>query len=144
MLTRPARDVDPDRVVQAVEEGIQKTGYNEFSLLSLSCSDYLALPAVGLEIKNRLKNDNVTLSLPSQRIDRFDDSIADILGGGGKVGLTFAPEAGTQRLRDINRKAGVTKEQISLFGNLIFLYGECEDVDRMNAVLAADGLAAQW
>jgi L-rhamnose mutarotase len=50
----------------------------------------------------------------------------------------------TQRLRDINRKAGVTKEQIFLFGNLIFLYGECEDVDRMNAVLAADGLAAQW
>ena len=90
----------------------------------------------------------------------------------------------TQRLRDINRKAGVTKEQVRrpadlfsegspspahsltamqhklgrtrsdcsavlllkifLFGNLIFLYGECEDVDRMNAVLAADGLAAQW
>tara|TARA_B100000683_G_scaffold153818_1_gene148701 strand:- start:2402 stop:5692 length:3291 start_codon:yes stop_codon:yes gene_type:complete len=111
MLTRPARDVDPDRVVQAVEEGIQKTGYNEFSLLSLSCSDYLALPAVGLEIKNRLKNENVTLSLPSQRIDRFDDSIADILGGGGKVGLTFAPEAGTQRLRDIINK-GLTNEEL--------------------------------
>ena len=111
MLTRPARDVDPDRVVQAVEEGIRKTGYNEFSLLSLSCSDYLALPSVGLEIKNRLKNENVTLSLPSQRIDRFDDSIADILGGGGKVGLTFAPEAGTQRLRDIINK-GLTNEEL--------------------------------
>ena len=41
-------------------------------------------------------------------------------------------------------RAGVTKEQIFLFGNLIFLYGECEDVEKMNAVLAADGLAAQW
>lgn len=111
MLTRPARDVDPDLVVKAVEEGIRKTGYNEFSLLSLSCSDYLALPAVGLEIKNRLKDQNVTLSLPSQRIDRFDDSIADILGGGGKVGLTFAPEAGTQRLRDIINK-GLTNEDL--------------------------------
>ena len=111
MLTRPARDVDPERVVQAVEEGIRKTGYNEFSLLSLSCSDYLALPSVGLEIKNRLKDENVTLSLPSQRIDRFDDSIADILGGGGKVGLTFAPEAGTQRLRDIINK-GLTNEEL--------------------------------
>ena len=50
----------------------------------------------------------------------------------------------TQRLKDINRRAGVTKEQIFLFGNLIFLYGECEDVEKMNAVLAADGLAAQW
>ena len=111
MLTRPARDVNPELVVQAVEEGIRKTGYNEFSLLSLSCSDYLALPAVGLEIKNRLKDQNVTLSLPSQRIDRFDDSIADILGGSGKVGLTFAPEAGTQRLRDIINK-GLTNEDL--------------------------------
>jgi L-rhamnose mutarotase len=48
------------------------------------------------------------------------------------------------RLKDINRRAGVTKEQIFLFGNTIFLYGECDDVARMNAVLAADGLAAAW
>ncbi len=47
-----------------MEEGVRKMGYNEFSLLSLSCSDYLSLPAVGLEIKNRLKHENVTLSLP--------------------------------------------------------------------------------
>jgi hypothetical protein len=44
------RDVDPDRVVAAVEEGMRKTGYNEFSLLSLSCSDYLSLPSVGIEV----------------------------------------------------------------------------------------------
>ena len=54
MLTRPARDVDPDDVVTAVEEGIRKTGYNEFSLLSLSCSDYLSLPSVGIQIKVRV------------------------------------------------------------------------------------------
>ena len=94
MLTRPARDVPPEKVVEAVEKGMRETGYNEFSLLSLSCSDYLALPSVGLEIKNRLRDENVTLSLPSQRIDRFDDSIADILGGAGKAGLTFAPRLG--------------------------------------------------
>ncbi len=50
MLTRPARDVAPHAVVEAVEEGLRKTGYNEFSLLSLSCSDYLALPSVGLQV----------------------------------------------------------------------------------------------
>ena len=111
MLTRPARDVDPEVVVQAVEQGMRDTGYNEFSLLSLSCSDYLALPSVGLEIKNRLKDENVTLSLPSQRIDRFDNSVADILGGAGKAGLTFAPEAGTQRLRDIVNK-GLTNDEL--------------------------------
>lgn len=109
MLTRPARDVEPARVVDAVEHGMRLTGYNEassstcacachlnvcllsepsglivyravlpsspttplsrplqFSLLSLSCSDYLSLPSVGIQIKNRLKDENVALSLPSQ------------------------------------------------------------------------------
>jgi len=112
MLTRPARDVSPEDVVNAVEEGMRKTGYNEFSLLSLSCSDYLALPAVGLEIKNRLKDENVSLSLPSQRVDRFNEDIANIVNNGArKSGLTFAPEAGTQRLRDIINK-GLTNEEL--------------------------------
>lgn len=112
MLTRPARDVDPDRVVDAVEHGMRATGYNEFSLLSLSCSDYLSLPSVGIQIKNRLKNENVSLSLPSQRVDRFDDDIANIISNSGKrSGLTFAPEAGTQRMRDVINK-GLTNEEL--------------------------------
>ncbi|MEM9118586.1 MAG: TIGR03960 family B12-binding radical SAM protein [Cyanobacteria bacterium P01_F01_bin.56] len=111
MLTRPARDVDTTEVVDAIEKGMRATGYNEFSLLSLSCSDYLALPAVGVEVKNRLKNDNISLSLPSQRVDRFDENIAHILGGTRQTGLTFAPEAGTQRMRDIINK-GLTNEEL--------------------------------
>ncbi|MFN6537696.1 MAG: TIGR03936 family radical SAM-associated protein [Nostoc sp. EkiNYC01] len=111
MLTRPARDVEPDKVVEAIEQGMRATGYNEFSLLSLSCSDYLSLPAVGMEIKNRLKNDNISLTLPSQRVDRFDENIANILGGTRQGGLTFAPEAGTQRMRDIVNK-GLTNEEL--------------------------------
>nr|WP_199307901.1 MULTISPECIES: TIGR03960 family B12-binding radical SAM protein [unclassified Leptolyngbya] len=111
MLTRPARDVEPAAVVDAIERGIRETGYNEFSLLSLSCSDYLALPAVGIEIKNRLQGENVSLSLPSQRVDRFDEDIANIIGGMRPGTLTFAPEAGTQRLRDIVNK-GLTNEEL--------------------------------
>ncbi len=111
MLTRPARDVEPEQVIEAVEKGMRATGYNEFSLLSLSCSDYLALPAVGMEIKNRLKDENISLSLPSQRVDRFDENIANIIGGTRKGGLTFAPEAGTQRMRDIVNK-GLTNEEL--------------------------------
>ncbi|NEZ56682.1 TIGR03936 family radical SAM-associated protein, partial [Adonisia turfae] len=111
MLTRPARDVAPEEVIDTIERGMRATGYNEFSLLSLSCSDYLALPAVGVEVKNRLKNDNVSLSLPSQRVDRFDENIAHIIGGTRKTGLTFAPEAGTQRMRDIINK-GLTNEEL--------------------------------
>ncbi|MBD2522225.1 TIGR03960 family B12-binding radical SAM protein [Nostoc sp. FACHB-133] len=111
MLTRPARDVEPDKVVEAIEQGMRATGYNEFSLLSLSCSDYLSLPVVGMEIKNRLKNENISLTLPSQRVDRFDENIANILGGTRQGGLTFAPEAGTQRMRDIVNK-GLTNEEL--------------------------------
>lgn len=111
MLTRPARDVAPEAVVDAIEQGMQATGYNEFSLLSLSCSDYLALPAVGVEIKNRLQGENISLSLPSQRVDRFDENIANIIGGTRLTSLTFAPEAGTQRMRDIINK-GLTNEEL--------------------------------
>ena len=111
MLTRPARDVEPEAVIEAVETGMKQTGYSDFSLLSLSCSDYLALPAVGVELRNRLADQNVTLQLPSQRVDRFDEDIAHILGGTRKAGLTFAPEAGTQRLRDIVNK-GLTDDDL--------------------------------
>lgn len=111
MLTRPARDVNPEEVVNSIEEGMRQTGFNEFSLLSLSCSDYLSLPAVGIEIKNRLKDENISLSLPSQRVDRFDENIANIIGGTRKTGLTFAPEAGTQRMRNIINK-GLSNEEL--------------------------------
>ncbi|MEM9275827.1 MAG: TIGR03960 family B12-binding radical SAM protein [Cyanobacteria bacterium P01_F01_bin.143] len=111
MLTRPATDVEPEKVVDAIEKGMRATGYNEFSLLSLSCSDYLALPAVGMEIKNRLKGENISLSLPSQRVDMFDENIANIIGGTRRSGLTFAPEAGTQRMRDVINK-GLNNEEL--------------------------------
>ncbi|MGB7564738.1 MAG: TIGR03960 family B12-binding radical SAM protein [Prochlorococcaceae cyanobacterium] len=111
MLTRPARDVEPEAVIEAVETGMERTGYSDFSLLSLSCSDYLALPAVGVELRNRLAEHNVSLTLPSQRVDRFDADIAHILGGTRQAGLTFAPEAGTQRLRDIVNK-GLTDAEL--------------------------------
>jgi radical SAM-linked protein len=64
-----------------------------------------------MEIKNRLKNENISLTLPSQRVDRFDENIANILGGTRQGGLTFAPEAGTQRMRDIVNK-GLTNEEL--------------------------------
>ena len=114
MLTRPARDVDPEKVVDTIEKALRETGYNEFSLLSLSCSDYLALPSVGVQIKNRFKDEHITLSLPSQRVDRFDENIAHMLRSGDgrqQQSITFAPEAGTQRLRDVINK-GLTDEEL--------------------------------
>ncbi len=111
MLTRPARDVEPQKIIKSVIEGMHQTGYSDFSLLSLSCSDYLSLPSMGTELRNRLANKQVSLQLPSQRIDRFNDDIAHILGGSRKSGLTFAPEAGTQKLRNIINK-GLTDEDL--------------------------------
>ncbi|WP_218079787.1 TIGR03960 family B12-binding radical SAM protein [Anthocerotibacter panamensis] len=111
MLTRPARDVDPEEVVQTIEKGLATTGYNEFSLLSLSCSDYLSLNSVGARLQNDLAGRGISLSLPSQRVDRFTPELAGIIGGARRPGLTFAPEAGTQRLRDVINK-GLTNEEL--------------------------------
>lgn len=111
MVQRPARDVEPDHVVEAVKAGVEATGYNEFSLLSLSCSDWLSLPSVGLRLKNELAGHNISLSLGSQRVDRFDENIANVAGGLRKSGLTFAPEGGSQRLRDVINK-GLSAEEL--------------------------------
>lgn len=114
MVQRPARDVAPEDVIRTVKEGVKKTGYNEFSLLSLSCSDWLSLPSVGIQLKNEMKKESqaISLSLGSQRVDRFDEHIVDIVGGLRKSGLTFAPEAGTQRMRDVINK-GLTNEDLA-------------------------------
>lgn len=113
-VQRPARDVDPEEVKRTVLKGVHETGYNEFSLLSLSCSDWLSLPAVGIQLKNDLKKEeeSITLSLGSQRVDRFDENIANVVGGLRHSGLTFAPEAGTQRMRDVINK-GLSNEELA-------------------------------
>lgn len=114
MIQRPARDVDPEQVRKTVLDGVRDTGYNEFSLLSLSCSDWLSLPSVGIQLKNDLKKEEeaISLSLGSQRVDRFDENIAHVVGGLKHSGLTFAPEAGTQRMRDVINK-GLTNEDLA-------------------------------
>lgn len=114
MVQRPARDVAPEDVIRTVKEGVKNTGYNEFSLLSLSCSDWLSLPSVGITLKNQLREEDeaISLSLGSQRVDRFDENIVNVVGGLKKSGLTFAPEAGTQRMRDVINK-GLTNEDLA-------------------------------
>lgn len=65
MLTRPARDVDPATLLTAAQRAVQETGNDSLVLLSLSCSDYLALPSVGMEIRNSFRDRHVSLKLPS-------------------------------------------------------------------------------
>jgi len=74
---------------------MRATGYNEFSLHPLAVQ-IICLSRLWDGNQNRLENENISLTLPSQRVDRFDENIANILGGTRQAGLTFAPE-GTQR-----------------------------------------------
>jgi len=103
-LYRPVRERDPRDVVAQAVANIEATGYEELSLASLSTSDYSGLPVLIEGLRDALSGRGISLSFPSLRPDSFTEEMARALPGGRKGSLTFAPEAGTQRLRDIINK----------------------------------------
>ena len=105
MITRPLRERDPRQIVEIAREGIRNTGYDEISLLSLSSADYSGILQLTRALRNELADENVSISLPSLRINAFDVDLADEIGSVRKSGFTFAPEAGTARLREVINKA---------------------------------------
>ncbi|MBX7246290.1 MAG: TIGR03960 family B12-binding radical SAM protein [Candidatus Sumerlaeaceae bacterium] len=105
MITRPLRERDPRQIVEIAKEGIRNTGYEEISLLSLSSADYTGILALTRALKNAFAGEHVSISLPSLRINAFDVDLADEIGSVRKSGFTFAPEAGTARLREVINKA---------------------------------------
>jgi radical SAM family uncharacterized protein len=109
IIYRPLRQRPQAEVIQAVGEIIASCGYNEVSLVSLSSSDYPGIEELVAQLAHNYKN--LTLSLPSLRIDNFSLELMESLPSRRKTGLTFAPEAGSERLRRIINK-GVTEEQI--------------------------------
>ncbi|MDR3072054.1 MAG: TIGR03960 family B12-binding radical SAM protein [Clostridiales Family XIII bacterium] len=108
---RPVRRRSKDRILEIIETQLQNTGYDEVSLLSLSTGDYPDIEALVLELMERLPREDVSLSLPSLRLDSLSESVLRRIGEYKKSGLTFAPEAGTQRLRDVIHK-NITEEHI--------------------------------
>jgi radical SAM superfamily enzyme YgiQ (UPF0313 family) len=90
---------------------LARTGYDEVSLLSLSTGDYPDIGDLVAELMEELKRKDATLSLPSLRLDSISEETLRRIGDGRKSGLTFAPEAGTQRLRDAIRK-NITEDDI--------------------------------
>jgi radical SAM family uncharacterized protein/radical SAM-linked protein len=104
MVTRPVRNRPPDDVVTLVDRGLASTGYDEVSLLSLSASDYPELGALVSAINERVFDRRVSISLPSLRADTLGLGLAEGIGRVRRAGLTIAPEAGTQRLRDVVNK----------------------------------------
>jgi radical SAM family uncharacterized protein len=104
-IYRPLRERSHDEVVEAVDELIKNCGYEEVSLLSLSTSDYSGIERLVATLSQRWKGKYLTISLPSLRFDTFSVALADSIQGRKKGGLTFAPEAGTERLRRVINKS---------------------------------------
>ncbi|HCX63498.1 TIGR03960 family B12-binding radical SAM protein [Sedimentibacter sp.] len=111
MVYRPVREKSPNTLVNQVESLINSTGHDEISLTSLSTGDYSCLPDLTLQLLDKYENKNVSISLPSLRLDSMTFDIIERLQEVRKSGLTFAPEAGTQRMRDVINK-NLTEEQI--------------------------------
>ncbi len=112
MVYRPVRERDADAIVRDVMEGLHCTGYDEVSLTSLSTTDHSQLEEVLLRLGHRLQGTGIAVSLPSLRVDAFSSKMARLVSGPGRTtGLTLAPEAGTQRLRDVINK-NVSEEDL--------------------------------
>ncbi|MBI4288477.1 MAG: TIGR03960 family B12-binding radical SAM protein [Chloroflexi bacterium] len=104
VIYRPVRERPLEEVEQAVTQLVRNCGYSEVSLLSLSTSDYGGIDKLIAGLSDRFRAENLSLSLPSLRIDNFSLDLIEALPEGRKMGLTFAPEAGTERLRQAINK----------------------------------------
>ena len=111
MIYRPVRERSKDKILQLAEKQLKNTGNDELSLLSLSTSDHSCFEALTMALIDYTKRENISLSLPSLRVDKFAFDVLNRIQEYKKSGLTYAPEAGTQRLRDVINK-GVTESDI--------------------------------
>ena len=111
ILYRPVRERSMEKLIELAEKLQQSTGYEEISLSSLSSGDYSCLPELIRELMKRMKEKRVSISLPSLRIDSVLKESLEETQQVKKTSLTFAPEAGTQRMRDVINK-GVTEEDL--------------------------------
>ncbi len=110
-VTLPVRERSAEDIIKITKELVKNTGYNEYSLLSLSSNDYTNINEVIKELNCEFKNKKVSVSLPSQRIDGFNLELANLTQEVRKAAMTLAPEAGSQRLRNVIKK-NITREQI--------------------------------
>ena len=111
MIYIPVREKSIETLEKQGKELMDNTGYEEISLVSLSSSDYPYIEPITEKLLEAFKTRGVNLSLPSLRIDSFSLRMAELVQEVRKSGLTFAPEAGTQRLRDVINK-GVTEKDL--------------------------------
>ena len=112
MITRPVRERSITGIAEIVENGLQQTGYEEVGLLSLSSADHSEIGDVARALADRYEGSQISLSLPSTRVDAFNVDLANELSRNGRrSGLTFAPEGGSERMRKVINKQ-VTEEDL--------------------------------
>jgi radical SAM family uncharacterized protein len=112
MITRPVRERSITTIGDMVENGIRKSGFEEVGLLSLSSADHTEIGEVAKGLADRYEGTNVSLSLPSTRVDAFNITLANEFSRNGRrSGLTFAPEGGSERMRKVINKM-VTEEDL--------------------------------
>ena len=110
-IYRPVRNRDPELCAEYARQACADSGYQEMTLSSLSSSDYPGLLSLCDELEPFCEGRHINMNLPSLRADNFSMGLMQRLAKGRKTGLTFAPEAGTQRLRDVINK-NVTEEAL--------------------------------
>lgn len=111
MIYRPVREKCAAKIIELTDKLLENTGYEEVSLSSLSICDYSDIQNLVFSMAEKYEKDKIGISLPSLRIDSFSVDLIKQIQKVRKTGLTFAPEAGTQRMRDIINK-GVTEENL--------------------------------
>ena len=100
MVNRPVRERSVEQIVKSIEKSLLTTGYEEIALLSLSSSDYTHINELVTAIRDRFSGRNLTISLPSLRIETFSVGLMEKLKGVRQAGFTLAPEAATDRMRN--------------------------------------------
>lgn len=111
MIYRPVREKTTERLMEEIDVLLKNTGYEEISLSSLSICDYSNIQNLIMNLIEKYGEEKVGVSIPSLRIDSFSVDLIKEIQKVRKTGLTFAPEAGTQRMRDVINK-GVTEEDL--------------------------------
>jgi radical SAM-linked protein len=122
MIYRPVRERDPESIVKSVVEGVKNGGYDETSLTALSTADVSCITPLVKRVMGELKKQQVSLSVSSLRAYGLNEELLDEMSSVRATGLTFAPEAGTQRMRDVINK-NVTEEDIAASAEKIFSRG---------------------
>jgi radical SAM family uncharacterized protein/radical SAM-linked protein len=119
MIYRPVRERDPEQVVETVVAAVKKSGYDEASLTSLSTADYSCIAPLIKKVADRLAPERVSLGVSSLRAYGLEEPVLDDIARVRASGITFAPEAGSQRMRDVVNK-NVTEEQLMTTAERIF------------------------